>query len=245
MIVEQTKNSWTGTVLLTLFADGLALLAALFWLPMLAEQLTKPSGWNALLLVIFYILFCIGVYFIRKLQPENGASGWQPPNFLLDTRVRGVLAFLFGLLMMTTLAYQLGYFASIQSIRSAGLDEGDSSALFVFMPGALLGFSMLYILVLAFPVVESVSPGSRGSAILSALGLVLINGMVLFCAAQAKAFVGEMGAASDIINWMAVLLILIVSFAPPRAVFQSKYPYRSSILSFGLLLLILSWLVVS
>ena len=244
-MAERTKKEIRMIVGLLPVADGLALVGALILMPALAKQLTYPSGWNALLFVVFYTLFCIGVYLIRKLEPSTSAGSLPPPKFFLDSRVRGVLAFLFGLLMMSTVAYQLGYFTSIQSIRTAGLDEGDSSALFVYMPGALLGFSMLYILVLAFPVKESVPPGSRYSAIFTFFGSLLVNSMLVLCAAQAKTLFGEMDLLGIVLVWIVVLAVLIVSFAPPRILFQSKFAYPSNLLSFSILLLTLSWLVVS
>jgi len=244
-MVEHTRSRPRIGRLLPVIADGLSFLAALAWLPVLSLSLNEPSGWNALLLVLFYILFCSGVYLIRKLEPDREIRGWSPPKILLEPKVRGVLAFLFGLLMMTTVAYQLGYFASIQSIRTAGLDEGGSSALFVYMPGALLGFSMFYILVLAFPVQENVAPRGWRSAILIMLGLIFINSMLLFSSAQARAVVGEMGLAGSIWTWLGALAVLIISFAPPRILFQSKFPDKSGALSFALLLLTASWWIAS
>lgn len=244
MIVEQARKRRTAFSLLPFFVDGLAIVAAFFLLPSLAVRLARPSGLNALLVVVSYVLFCFAVFLIRKMRATSGPGGWHPPKVLLDVRVRGLLAFIFGLLMVTTVAYQLGYFASIQSIQSAGLDEGNSSSLFVYMPGALLGFSMLYILVLAFPVQESVPPDGNKITLFTLLALGIVNGMLLLCAGQAAALFIDLNFELSIWTWLLLLVGLLISFAPPRILFQDKFPYATNTLSFSILLIILSWLVM-
>jgi Ca2+/Na+ antiporter len=242
MTQVKTRYGWKSAV--PIIADGVTFLAMLFFLPGFAQRLGEPSGWNALLLILVYLLFCVGVYLIRKLESHEENSRWQPPSIFLNPRVRAVLAFLFGLLMMTTVAYQIGYFESIQSIGTSTLDEGDSSALFVYMPGALLGFSMLYILVLAFPVQSNISADSKHFHILALLGLVLANGMLLFTTAQARGMSTVLGLADGVEFYMASLLVLLLSFAPPRLLYQNKQPYPYGLISFLILLLIAAWQVV-
>lgn len=243
MTQVKTQTSWKAA--LPVIADGVTFLAMPFLLPGFAQRLEEPSGWNALLLILFYLLFCIGVYLIRKLESQEGNSRWQPPVIFLNPKVRAVLAFLFGLLMMSTVAYQIGYFESIQSLGAATLDEGDSSALFVYMPGALLGFSMLYILVLAFPVLSNISADSKQFPILALLGLVLANGMLLFTAAQARGMTTALGLADGIGVYVASFLVLLLSFAPPRLLYQNKQPYPYGLISFLILLLAAAWQVVN
>jgi len=232
-------------VLLPLLSDGATFLAMINLLPDFAHTLEEPSGWNALLLILLYLLFCIGVYLIRKLEPWAGDEGWQSPAIFMNPKFRAALAFIFGLLMMTTMAYQIGYFESIQSIGSATLDEGDSSALLVYMPGALLGFSMLYILVLAFPVQSNVPAKSNQFTILALCGLILANGMLFFTTAQARAIVTALGLADGIAMYTMSFLVLALSFAPPRLLYQNKRPYPFGLFSFIILLLISTWYVVS
>jgi hypothetical protein len=243
MIQVKTRYGWKSA--LPVIADGMTFLAMLILLPVFAQRLEEPSGWNALLLILFYLLFCVGVYMIRKLESQAESSRWQPPAFFLDHRVRAVLAFLFGLLMMTTVAYQIGYFESIQSMGASTLDEGDSSALFVYMPGALLGFSMLYILVLAFPVHSNITADSKQFPVLALMGLVLANGMLFFTTAQAKGMATALGLPDGVGVYVASFLVLLISFAPPRLLYQSKQPYPYGLISFLILLLIAGWQVVN
>jgi hypothetical protein len=237
-----TRNRFM--VFLPVLADGVAFLAMLIWLPPLSLKLMQPSGWNALLLVLLYSLSCIGVYLIRKLEPQPGIGRWSPPTIFLNNKVRGALAFLFGLLMMTTVAYQLGYFSTIQSIRAVTMNEGNSSALFVYMPGALLGFSMLYILVLAFPVQANQPPGSNHYATVALLGLILANGMLLFTTAQVRAIVIALDLSPETGVALVSILVLLISFGPPRLLYQQRQPYLSGLVSLAILLLFATWQIM-
>lgn len=243
--MTKTKTEISLPAVLPVIVDGLAFLAILFVLPGFALRLEQPSGWNALSLVLFYLMFCVGVYLIRKLEAREQISRWQPPSIFLDPKVRALLAFLFGLLMMTTLAYQIGYFESIQSLGSAALDEGDSSALIVYMPGALLGFSMLYILILAFPVQSNVSSDRRLFPILAFLGLVLANNMLFFGTAQARAITTALGIKDGPALFVASFLLVLLSFAPPRLIYQNKRPQPYGLVSFFLLLLFAAWQIIN
>lgn len=226
---------------LPVLIDGITLLGLFVYFPKLANRLASPSGLNALLLVGFYLLFCLGVYLIRKLQPATAGKGWQPPPAWTSRKVRTVLAFIFGLLMVTTLAYQIGYFASIQSVGSATLDEGNSAALLVYMPGALLGFSMLYILILAFPVQANVADDGRSFWVLAFLGLALTNAMLIFTSAQALALKQTLMPFATPAVFAISFLVLLLSFGPPRLLLQSKYPSRFALFSFTVLLLFAAW----
>ncbi len=229
---------------LPVLADVVTFVAMLFLLPDFAQGLEEPSGWNALLLTLFYLLFCVGVYLIRKLEPQAADERWPPPALFMNPKIRAFLAFIFGLLMMTTLAYQIGYFESILSIGITTLDEGDSSALLVYMPGALLGFSMLYILVLAFPVQANIPAESWKYPILAVIGLLFANSMLFFTTAQAKAMTTALSLPDNIGVYAASFLVLLLSFVPPRLLYQNKQPYLYGLISLLILLLIAAWQVV-
>ncbi len=231
-------------VALPLLADGLAAVVLIFWFPAQSLRLITPSGWNALLAVFFYILFCTGVYFSRKLVPQPAAGNWPPPSWLMDPRLRGVLGLLFALLMATTFAYQLGYFETVMQIRAGLLDEGAASAFFVYAPGAWLGFSMLVILVLAFPVNASVSPADTRYLIVAALSLLFTNSMLVFIAAQTGAIIAGMNLSRGVVTALIAAAAFILSFLPARAIYQSRQPHLSGWVSFTLLLLLSCYLAV-
>ena len=231
-------------VTLPLIADAGAALLIFLWLPALSLRLVEPSGWNALFLVLLYLLFCIGVYLSRKLLAPSEAGRWSPPNWLMMPKVRGLLGLVFALFMATTFAYQLGYFEAIYQIRSGLLEEGSTAAFFVYAPGAWLGFSMLVILVLAFPVDSNIPPDSNRYTSLAFLSLVLTNALLVFSTAQTRAMVIGLELSPGINVWLVVLAALTLSFLPARAIYQSRQPYLGGWLSFILLLTVAAYLAV-
>jgi hypothetical protein len=231
-------------VTLPLIADAGAALLIFLWLPALSMRLVEPSGWNALVLVLLYLLFCIGVYLSRKLLPQSETGRWSPPAWLTNPKIRGLLGFIFALFMATTFAYQLGYFEAIYQIRAGLLEEGSTAAFFVYAPGAWLGFSMLVILVLAFPVDSNIPPGNYRYAPLAFLSLVFTDALLVFSTAQTRAMVIGLDLSPGIDLWLVVLAAFTLSFFPARAIYQNRQPYLGGWLSFVLLLILAAYLAV-
>ena len=232
-------------IILPLIADAAAALAIFFWLPELSPRLEEPSGLNALLLVLLYILWCLGVYFSRKLLPQPEIGRWAPPAWFMDPRVRGVLGLIFAFFMATTFAYQLGYFEALFQIRAGLMEEGSTAAFFVYAPGSWLGFSLLVILVMAFPVDSNVPPVNHRYEILAFLSLVFVNGLLVFTTAQTKAMILGLELVPGVSLWLLVLVAFTLSLLPARAIYQSRQPYLSGWLSFALLLLLAVYLAVA
>jgi hypothetical protein len=224
------------TALPVLIDAGIAL-AIFLTLPALSSRLAEPSGLNALLLVLLYLVYAVGVYFSRKLLPGEGDYRWAPPAWSRDPKVRGVMGLIFAFFMATTFAYQLGYFESIFDLRAGLLQEGSTAALLVYAPGSWLGFSMLMILVLAFPVDSNVEPGETRYAALAVLSLLLTDSLLVFAGAQVNAMVKSMGAQTSMGLWLLVLAAFVISLLPARAVYQRRRPFLSGWISFALLLL--------
>jgi hypothetical protein len=218
--------------------------ALYLWMPDLSRRLGDPSGLNALLLFLLYILFCLGIFFSRKLLPQPEIGRWAPPDWFMEPKVRGVLSFIFAFFMATTFAYQLGYFEAIFQISSGMLGEGASSAFFVYAPGSWLGFSLLVILVMAFPVDSNVPPVNHRYEILAFLSLVFVNGLLVFSTAQTKALIQGLNLASSLSLWLIILIAILISFLPARAIYQSRQPYLSGWVSYSLLLLLAIFLAL-
>lgn len=229
---------------LPVLTDAAAALVILLWLPSLSLRLQEPSGLNALLLVFLYILFCIGVYFSRKIRPQPEVGRWSLPDWFKDPKLRGALGLIFALFMATTFAYQLGYFDSIFQIRAGLLEEGSTAAFLVYAPGSWIGFSLLVILVMAFPVDCNVPPESNRYAVLALLSLLFTNSLLVFTTAQAQAMIAGLDLAPGVGLWLVVLAAFTVSLLPARAIYQSRQPYLSGWLSFALLFLLASYLAV-
>ena len=232
----QQKQEVAWAALPVIVDVGIALLI-LFTLPALSSHLAEPSGLNALLLVFLYLLYAVGVYLSRKILSGEGNERWAPPEWTRDPKVRGAMGLVFAFFMATTFAYQLGYFEAIFELRAGLLEEGSTAAFLVYAPGSWLGFSLLIILVLVFPVDSNVTPGSTRYTILAVMSLILTDLLLVFTAAQVNAMAKSLGLQTGIGLWLLVLASFLVSFLPARGVYQSRRPFLSGWISFALLLL--------
>jgi hypothetical protein len=226
-----------GQVTIPLLADGLALILSFSLLPPLANRFATPSGLNALLIFTSYLLFCTGVFLLRKLYSKPDRSD-RPVRF--SRRIFMILAIFFGIGMMLFLSQQLGYLDLIFT-DPYSLGEGQAAAFFVFAPGAWLAVSLLYIPVLAFTVTPTVAPNSGRYTLHALFGLLAVNGMLLLAASQLRTFASGGGVA-----WfVSSLLLLTIWFGPPRWLYQVKRPNPLSFLTFALLLGWCSWQIIT
>jgi hypothetical protein len=220
----------TPSALPAVLADAAALLALFLLFPALSTRLSEPSGANALWLSIGFVLFCVGVYWLRRLTPAAGAGGeWGTRG------ARTALAVLFAVTVGLALAWQLGFFESGLQVDTRDLGEGGSAAYFVYAPGAWLGFSLLYVLALAFDVRSSADLSGGRRLSVATLGLLATNGMLLLLSAQARTVVG--GGV-----WLLpAYLWLLVLFLPPRLAHLARelpFPSPAAYVALGLFLLV-------
>ncbi|MCB8944173.1 MAG: hypothetical protein H6658_10500 [Ardenticatenaceae bacterium] len=232
-----SKTTSNIQTVMPLLADGLTI-GLLFWLlPQLAHQFRTPSGVNALIVLVGYIFFGSGVFFMRKLQNKSGNSA-KPAGFARQTFI--VLAVLFGIGMMLFLAQQLGYLELIFT-DPYSLGEGQAAAFFVFAPSAWLGVSLIYIPILAFRVTPYVAPDTHRYTVQSLYSLLTMNVMLLLAAAQLRALLVDGG-----VGWFVlVLLLLLVWFGPPRWLYSEKQASSFPLITFIVLVLVVCWQVVA
>ena len=231
MAVMRNQTALLPTLLPPLAADVAGLIAMFVLFPPLAERLDEPGGLNALLLSAGFIVFCLGVFRLRRLRVMGGGEEeWAARNW------RVALAVLFALVMSLAIAWQLGFFRSGLQVDTRDLGEGGSASYFVFGPGAWLGFSALYVLVLGFTVQPSVAPGSRRWGVTATLGLLATNAMLLLLSAQARVFAGEAAL------WLPLLYAgLLLLFLPPRLVYIARgpgFPSPAGYVTLGLFLML-------
>lgn len=208
------NTAYRSAALVALLADLLVLIALFTVLPLLVERLKVPSGLNTLLIGAAFVLFAIGVFVFRRLEVVPGGSEW------LSRRGRIVLSIVFALSMMTMIAWQLGFFNSLGQVNTRELGEGPTAVYFVFAPGAWLGFSLLYILVLAFNVTPSIRETNSAYLVAAFLGLLATGIMLLVTAAQGRVM---LGADSNPLWAFAGFVWLLLLFMPPRLI----YVYRA------------------
>lgn len=216
---------------LTLIADGTAVVAAILWLTTLTEWFTGRNALNVIWLTLVYFFFCIAVYLIRKLEPQisREAANWQLPDLLTNRLVMAVLAVIFSLTLAALMLDQVGYWQSILEVDDRVLGAGESSAYFVFAPGAFLGIAFFYILVLSGQTRETILREQHRYVPMALFGLLGANGMLLLLTAVFQ--------ASNLPIWL-ILLAQIVLFAPPRLWYLTKRPSWGPVITFFLLLVI-------
>jgi len=209
----KTQSALFPAVLPALVADAIGLVAMFLLLPNVSERLSQPSGINALLFTGSFLLFCLGVFWLRRLRPMAGGGEWASRGWRIG------LAAVFALIMSLAIAWHLGFFRSGLQVDTRTLGEGGSASYFVFGPGAWLGFSAVYILVLGFTVTPSIDPAGGRWPVVATLALLATNVMLLFFSAQARVIVGEVGL------WLPlVFALLLVLFLPPRLVYVVRGP---------------------
>lgn len=218
-------------ILPALLADAAGLVAMFLLFPPLAARLSAPGGINALLLSGGFILFCVGVFWLRRLRPMDGGEGeWAPRNW------RVALAIAFAAVMSLAIAWQLGFFRSGLQVDTRDLGEGGSASYFVFGPGAWLGFAALYVLVLGFTVQPSITPDNPRWTTGAALGLLATNLMLLLLSAQLRAVAGEAAW------WLPLIFAgLLLLFLPPRLVYIARgpgFPSPAGYVTLGLFLML-------
>ena len=99
MAVMRNQTTLLPTTLPALLADLVGLLAMFILFPPLAERLNEPGGLNALLLSGGFVLFCLGVFWLRRLRSVGRGDGeWAARNW------RVALAILFALVMSLALS---------------------------------------------------------------------------------------------------------------------------------------------
>lgn len=218
-------------------ADAVALILLLWWLRPLAQGLQEQSGLNVVWLGGAYTLLCLGVYAIRKLEPTPSATAgpW------LGARMRAALGALFGLAMMTAVAWQLGFFDVAATLDPMALGEGEAASFFVFAPSAWLGLSLFYVIVLAFNVTPTISRSARSYPWLALAGLLGVNAMLLLATAQLRAVAAEVVSGGRFLWFAAGFVALLLLFAPPRLLYLSRQPRLIAAITSLVLLASCAW----
>ena len=227
--------------MLPLLADGVGVAGVILLLPALSAQLATISTMNVLLIGGMFVLYCTAVILIRKLAPMADADRLSRlPGWLTQTRTMRLLAVLFALTLAVLFLQQFGYWESIFVVDDRVLGAGESASLFVYGPGAWIGVSLFYLLVLSSSVRETIEETSPNYAGLALFGLLGVNGMLLLGTAVLHSlafFDGWLGA-------VGAFLLLLLLFAPPRIWYLSKRPSLLAAVSYLILLLFSAWQIV-
>lgn len=212
--------------------DGTAVLLGFFFLADWSAWFAERQVTNVVALTLVYFVFCVAVYLIRKLEPQLTAAEAKLniPEWLMRRSSMTVFAVVFGLTLAVLLLNQLGYWESIFIVDDRRLGAGESSAFFVYAPGAFIAAALFYILVLSAPTRETILVHSRRYVPLALVGLAGVNGMLLLLTAVLQ---------SLLFPWYFLLPTLLLLFGPPRVWYLVKRPSLLPVISFLLMLLLL------
>lgn len=227
--------------ILPLLADAAGAAAVVLLLPTLSALFAEPSTVNVLIISGAFVVYCTAVYLIRKLEPAADAERLSRlPAWLTQTRTMRLLALFFALALAVLLLQQFGYWDSIFVVDDRVLGAGESASFFVYGPGAWIGASLFYVLVLSASVRVTIEDASRNYAGLALLALLGVNGMLLLGTAVLQSttrFTGWLGM-------IGAFVLLMLLFAPPRIWFLAKRPSLLAVLSYLALLLFCAWQMV-
>jgi hypothetical protein len=215
----KSRDLSTAVIFPAILADFLAIMALFTVFPILVERFSEPTGMNALILSLGFLIFCVAVYWLRRLIPvPGGKDEWLPRGW------RTVLAVFFALTMSLAIAWQLGFFESGPVVDTRELGEGGSAVYFVFAPGAWLGFALIYVLVLAFTVTPRIEAANSRRGVGAFLSLLAINGMFLLLESQAyNLFAGRS------FFWLPVAFVWFLGlFLPPHLLYITRTSEQAS-----------------
>jgi branched-subunit amino acid transport protein len=230
------KQKQRFLTILPLLADVAGVAGLILLLPTLSGLFAEPATINVLIISGAFV-----VYLIRKLEPAADAERVSRlPAWLTQTLTMRLLAIFFALVLAVLILQQLGYWDSIFVADDRILGAGESSAFFVYGPGAWIAAALFYVLVLSASVRVTIEEASRNYTGVALLGLLGVNGMLLLGTAVLQAtqlFTGWLGA-------VGAFVLLVLLFAPPRVWFLAKRPSLLATVSYLGLLLFCAWQVV-
>lgn len=223
-----------GAALIALAADALGLVAAILWLPALAEQFARMTFVNSVYLGGFFLFFLLGINVFRRLRP----APW-----LRDRRMLFLAGF-FAFMLSTAVGYSVGFLDSVAGMNREIMDEPSVTIYLLLSPASWLGLSLIYVLLLS-----TESEAQPWRPLRAFLALAAANAMAIALAAVARAFWLRLDPANGWLPILATLALALLLFAPPRLIYLGKEgaarpPALLAWLSLFLFLGYLSWAAV-
>lgn len=198
-------------------------------LPLLVSRFQQKSAVNSLIIGVVYLLFCLSVYIMRRVEPGSGDS------FSIDSMaVLGFLGAAFGM-FLTYMAVESG---GILDNLEIDLESGAASFGLMLASILWLGLVFLYAGILLIDIQPTISRGTVSAMWLELFSLIGVNLMIILTAAFWETiFIGT--EPYDTVTIGGKILIFIVTFAfflfffaPPRMLFLTRNPSLGAIASF-------------
>ena len=229
-----------GRRLLPLAADGCAVALYLYFFPLLTATLQEKKPANGALIGVAYLVFCLSVYVMRKLDATSRQS---------LSSLRSTLAFL-GVCYGFLLTFMIGDTTGILDNPDALDLDLDSLATSLAM---LLGVILYFGLIFLYPAVllRNLKPAHRASRSTRILGrgfsLLGINLMIVLTAAHLEVYfsdaeaVGPLTWGAELLVFLCVFAFILIFYAPPRLLYLLNNPGWAGTLAFLLQTAFYSW----
>lgn len=234
---------YTMRHLIPLLSDLLTVGVAFLIVPALSARFQSFSFLNSVIAGLFFLVFCLAVYGIKKLRP---ATEDRPPlAFLLERRPLSALAVFFSLSLTLAVSYVAGFLDSVVDINRGLLDEPSVTVYLLLTPASWFGLSLLYMLVITAETEPRETPGTGRHALVSFLALMGVNLMAVMITAVLQAVSARFGPVANGTLFSAIVFVLyLLLFGPPRLLFLARQRSWSAVISLPLLLGLLAWLAV-
>lgn len=230
--------SWLAEAMPPLLADLAGLVFALLFLPRLATQFQDLGFVNSVILGLFFLLFCLSILGLRRLEGQGAAQILTP---LLEKRVLGALGVFFALCISLATAYVTGFLDSVVDINRGLLDEPSVTIYLLLTPASWFGLALIYMLLLTGESEPAVTKESPRYLLVSLSALGGVNLMAVATTAVWQAVWHRFSAPEGAATFVALNFILyLLLYGPPRLLYLDKNPGLMAVLSFVPLLLILS-----
>ena len=229
---------------LPLLSDLLAVGMAILLLPVLSTRFQAFSFMNSVVAGLFFLVFCLAVYGMKRLRPAAG-SGRAPLPSLLEPRPLTVLAVIFSLALTTAVSYIAGFLDSVVAVNRGLLDEPSVTVYLLLTPASWFGLSLIYVLVITAETEPSVAPGSGRRALVTLLALLGVNLMAIMMTAVLQAVIARFGpAAFSPLLFVIVFSLYLLLFGPPRLLYLARQRSWTGVVTFLPLLAYLALLAV-
>jgi len=213
----------------------------LYWtlVPVLTNRFQQKSAASALIIGGIYLLFCMAVFAVRRLEGPAEGAYIQPGGLLI------FLAVAFGVFVSYMMADAAGVFDNLDAL-DPNLSAAASIGLLV---GAIvwLGFIFLYAGILMANIKPTVAHASAAFFGVELLALLGINLMVMVTVAQWEAFFSDtvpyqgLGLGAKFLIFVPSFAFFMLFYAPPRLLFLYKGQQPISIITFLIQMTYIVW----
>lgn len=209
---------------------------ALYFLlgPWLTKQFGQGTIVNSLLIGLVFVLFCVAVYGLRKLEPDLPLSA-------TGRNIWGGLAVIFSLFISIVTAYTVGFLDSTINLNRQILDEPSATLYLLITPASWFGLALIYVLVLSSPMSATLRPDTPRYPLVTYFSLLGINLMAVLTTAFWQALWNRFAPAGAF--FIPLLLLALLLYGPPRLILWQKQGHWLSLLSFFLWLVFLHYLM--